>query len=128
MAPVSEYTVHAKRAGKYWELHVDGVGVTQARNLQRDADEMIRHYVSMMTGEKVDTVTYNLLPEVGGSLDSEAAKARAAARDAEAALNISAKLNRKAARDLRAAGLSGRDAATVLGLTPQRVSQLINRS
>ena len=125
---MSEYTVHAKRAGKYWELHVDGVGVTQARNLQRDADEMIRHYVSMMTGEKVDTVTYNLLPEVGGSLDSEAAKARAAARDAEAALNISAKLNRKAARDLRAAGLSGRDAATVLGLTPQRVSQLINSS
>ena len=80
---MSDYTVHAKRAGKYWELHIDGVGVTQSRNLGADADEMIRSYVAMTRGAPADSITYNLVPEVGGALDAEAAAARLPAREAE---------------------------------------------
>ena len=47
----SKYTVRVWRAGKYWELHVDGVGVTQSRNLGADAEEMIRNYIATITGE-----------------------------------------------------------------------------
>lgn len=123
---MSDYTVHAKRAGKYWELHIDGAGVTQSRSLGSDADEMIRSYVSMTCDVPADTVTYSLIPEIAADLDAEAAAARRAARDAEAAVNVAAARNRAAARHLREAGLTGRDTAVVLGVSPQRISQLLN--
>ena len=123
---MSDYTVHAKRAGKYWELHIDGAGVTQSRSLGSDADEMIRSYVAMTRDVPADTVTYDLIPEIAAELDAEAAAARRALRDAEAALNAAAARNRAAARHLRAAGLTGRDTAVVLGVSPQRISQLLN--
>lgn len=122
---MSTYTVHAKRAGKYWELHIDGVGVTQSRNLSTEADEMIRSYIAMMRDVSADSVTYKLIPEIGGKLDVEAAAARLAARKAEEAVAEAATRSRSAARHLRDAGLTGRDAAVVLGVSPQRISQLL---
>lgn len=125
MAPVSTYTVRATRAGRYWELHIEGVGVTQSRSLGKDADDMIRSYVAMNDGVAEDAVEYAITPEVGGGLDAEAEEARKAAREAEAAVSRSAARNRAAARHFRDAGLSGRDTALILGVTPQRVSQLL---
>lgn len=122
---MSIYTVHAKRAGKYWELHIDGVGVTQSRNLSTEADEMIRSYVAMVRDVAADDVTYTLVPEIGDKLDAEAAAARLAARKAEDAVAEAAARSRAAARHLREAGLTGRDTAVVLGVSPQRVSQLL---
>jgi hypothetical protein len=125
MAPVSTYTVHAKRAGKYWELHIDGVGVTQSRTLGADADEMVRSYVATMKDVAPDAVDYTLKPKVDADIDAEAAAARKAAKEAEEAVTRSAARNRAAARRLSEAGLSGRDVAVVLGVSPQRVSQLL---
>ncbi|WP_265560802.1 hypothetical protein [Streptomyces hygroscopicus] len=122
---MTAYNVRAVRAGKYWELHIDSVGVTQSRNLTTDADEMIRSYIHMMKGDAPESVTYKLTTKVGDGLDVEAAEAREAAREAEKAVAVAAARNRAAARHLRAAGLSGRDTAAVLGVTPQRVSQLL---
>jgi predicted RNase H-like HicB family nuclease len=64
---VTEYTVQAKRAGEYWELHIDGVGVTQSRNLGTDADEMIRSYITTTTGKPADLFTYAVVPKVAVS-------------------------------------------------------------
>lgn len=44
MAPVTTYAVHAKRWKHGWELHIDGVGVTQSRNLD-GAEQMVRDYI-----------------------------------------------------------------------------------
>ena len=117
--------IRAKRSGKYWELHVDGVGVTQARNLHSDADEMIRSYIATKTGEVVSPGSYCIVAEIDEETDALVAEARQAAREAEEAVAIAAASNRAVVRDLSAAGLTGRDIATVLGLTPQRVSQLM---
>lgn len=43
------YEVHAKRWAHGWELHIDGVGVTQSRTLD-DAEAMVRDYVESATG------------------------------------------------------------------------------
>lgn len=127
MAPVTAYTVRAKRAGKYWELHIDGVGVTQSRNLTTDADEMIRSYVHMMKDVPAASVAFTILPDIGGDLGAEAVAARKAAEAAERAVKDSAARNRSVARALLAAGITGRDAAAILGVTPQRVSQLLGK-
>lgn len=43
------FTAQAKRWAGGWELHVDGVGVTQSRTLD-DADQMVRDYIESLTG------------------------------------------------------------------------------
>jgi hypothetical protein len=45
---MSTYTVRAKRWKHGWELHVDGVGVTQSRNLD-GAEQMVRDYIETLT-------------------------------------------------------------------------------
>jgi hypothetical protein len=121
---VKTYTVHAKRWERGWELHVDGVGVTQSHGLT-DAPDMVRSYIKMMTGKAPDTFEIDVIPHIGGGLDEAARGARDAVRQAEEAQRRAAAKSRSVARRLRAQGLSGRDIAAVLRVSPQRVSQLL---
>ena len=66
-----------------------------------------------------------LTPEIGGGLDEETRAAREAVSAADRAQRLAAAQSRATARRLRQAGLSGRDIAKVLNVSPQRVSQLL---
>ena len=59
-------------------------------------------------------------------LDAEVAGARRLVEDLAVAQREAAAASRRAARDLLAAGLTGADTARVLGVSPQRVSQLVS--
>lgn len=118
--------IHAKRAGKYWELHIDGVGVTQARNLHADADEMIRSRISMEADAPTAPTGYRIVAQITDEIDAMVTEAQESSREAELAVALSAQMNRASARNLQSAGLSGQDIAAVLGISPQRVSQLLN--
>lgn len=122
---MTTYTVHAKRWARGWELHIDGVGVTQSHGLA-DAARTAESYIAMMTGTEPDAVT--IVPEVGGGLDEEAARARRAVEEAASAQKSAASQSRSVAKRLRDLGLSGRDVAAVLGVSQQRVSQLLKTS
>ena len=118
------YDVRAKRWEHGWELHIDGVGVTQSRSL-RDAEMMARDLISRRLGLAADSFDVAITPEVGGGLDEQTRAAREAVTDADRAQRRAAAQSREAARRLRQAGLSGRDIAKVLDVSPQRVSQLL---
>jgi hypothetical protein len=121
------YRVRAKRWVRGWELHIDGVGVTQSHSL-RDAEMMVRDYIALDTGVPADSFDVVITPEIGGGLDDETRAARAAVADAENARREAAARSRAAARKLHQAGLSGRDIAAILGVSPQRVSQLLRQT
>jgi hypothetical protein len=121
---VKTYIVHAKRWERGWELHIDGVGVTQSHGLT-DSPDMARSYITMMTGRAAGTFEVNLIPHLGGGLDEAVGRARDAVRQAEEAQRRAGAKSRSIARRLREQGLSGRDIAAVLRVTPQRVSQLL---
>lgn len=116
------YRVTAKRWAQGWELHISGIGVTQAPTLER-ADRSVRDYLTTMldADEILDEVV--ITPELDG-LEIEAAAARAAVADAARLQKEAAVKSREAARALRAAGLSVGDTAAVLGISRGRVSQL----
>lgn len=118
------YKVRAKRWARGWELHIDGVGVTQSHSL-RDAEGMARDYIALDTEVLPDSFTVEIIPEIGHGLDEKTRAARKAVADASQAQRVAAAQAREAARELRAAGLSGRDIAKVLDVSPQRVSQLL---
>jgi hypothetical protein len=120
----SVYHVRAKRWAHGWELHIEGVGVTQSHTL-RDAERMARDYIALDTGMDPGSFDIKVTPEIGGELGEKTAAARRAVADADEARRAAAVRSRDAARDLQGAGLSGRDIAAVLQVSPQRVSQLL---
>lgn len=118
------YHVRARRWEHGWQLHVDGVGVTQSRTLW-DAEDMVRDLIARREELSEDEFAVAITPEIGGGLDEESRAAREAVSAANRAQRQAAAQSRAAARRLRQAGLSGRDIAKVLNVSPQRVSQLL---
>jgi hypothetical protein len=121
---MSIYTVHAKRWRHGWELHIDGVGVTQSRSLG-DAERMARDYIETLTDRDTAGDQVLITPEVGGGLDEAARAAREAVAAADRARREAAARVRQVVRDMRQAGLSGRDIADLLHVSAQRVSQFL---
>jgi DNA-directed RNA polymerase specialized sigma subunit len=125
---MSTYTVRAKRWVHGWELHIDGVGVTQSRSLG-DAERMVRDYIETLTGHDTSGDQVVITPVVGGGLDEAMQAARDAVAAAERARRDAAARLRQVVREMKQAGLSGRDIAHLLQVSAQRVSQfLTNRS
>jgi predicted XRE-type DNA-binding protein len=118
------YNVQAKRWARGWELDINGVGVTQSRTLN-DAEAMVRDYIALDTGVPADSFNVEIVPEVGNGLDGATRAARRAVAEAEKAQRAAASLSRDVAHRLNKAGLSGREIAVVLSVSPQRVSQLL---
>lgn len=116
------YEVVARRWALGWELHIQGVGVTQSHRLT-EAEAMVRDYIVMDLGEHDFEV--EITPEMSPGIDREIHRARKATADAAEVVEAAAKRSRDVARRLRDEGLTGRDIAIVLGVSPQRVSQLL---
>ena len=62
------YTVTAKRWEHGWELHIDGIGVTQSRLLS-DAEAMVRDYLATDDVPGADTADITIRPDLGGLED-----------------------------------------------------------
>jgi predicted XRE-type DNA-binding protein len=121
---MTTYTVHAKRWAHGWELHIDGEGVTQVRSLAA-AERQVRDYLSLMHDLNDDAAfDVVIIPELGGAIARDVRNARQAVADLATRQRKTAEMSRAAVQKLRKAGLSGAEIAAVLGVTPQRVSQL----
>ncbi|MHB1474243.1 MAG: sigma-70 RNA polymerase sigma factor region 4 domain-containing protein [Dermatophilaceae bacterium] len=120
------YRVDAKRWEHGWELHVEGVGVTQSKSLH-SAARMAREYISLVEGiSDESTIDVEILPKIDAALGQEVVAARKAVHELAERQREVAALSRAAAKDLAESGLSGADIAVVLDVSPQRVSQLLN--
>src|ERR1035437_648731 len=127
MAAMSRtYTVDAKRWEHGWELHVEGVGVTQSKSLH-SAASVAREYISLAEDiSDESTIDVEIRPQIDNALGQEVIAARKAIQELGERQREVAALSRAAARDLAESGLSGADIAVVLDVSPQRVSQLLN--
>jgi hypothetical protein len=122
---MSTYSVRAKRWAHGWELHIADVGVTQSRNLG-EAEQVVRDYIETLTDHDTSGDQVTITPEVGGGLDEATRAAREAVAAADQARREAAVRLRQVARALRyEVGLSGRDIASILHVSAQRVSQLL---
>ena len=119
------YDVSARRWKRGWELHIDGVGVTQSRRL-RDAEAMARDLIARRTGEPPDSFAVDVVPDLDG-LEKEAIRSREHTASALQETMAAAAQARSVARRLHERGLSGDDTAAVLGVSKGRVSQLIRQ-
>ena len=116
-------TAHARRWQHGWELHVEGVGVTQVRTLEY-AKRQVCDLVETLTEARPDEGAVNLVLDVG-VLGDRLEDVRALTREATDLQRRAALASRQLVADLRAAHLSNADIAMVLGISRGRVSQLM---
>jgi hypothetical protein len=112
---------------KYWVIQVDDLpAATQAKTVKQ-IDVMVRDFISLHLDMDPASVKYQLnyvLPEeVVNALD-EATKLRV---QAELARKEAAAATTRAARILKAQGLTVRDIGAALGVSFQRAHQMLSR-
>ncbi len=120
------FTVTAERgAGNWWVLECAELGaVSQVRKLTDAADEM-REALAYLSGMPEDAFAIEvraLMPDDLAQLMEQAAQLRV---DAAAAQRQASDALRAVAKALHDRGLTHRDVAAVMGLSHQRVSQLV---
>src|SRR6266487_1696595 len=123
------YRVVAERSEDWWAISVPGLsGVfSQARRLDQ-VDAMAREAIALMLDVDETAVAVTIdptLPPRTAAAVSEALSRRQARRDAEAREQEAL---RQAAGALAADGFTQREAGLVLGLTHQRISQILGES
>lgn len=125
---MSAYRVTARRVGEWWALEVpDLPGVfSQAKRLER-ADEAAREAIAVMLDVDPTEVEVTIQPV----LSDEEQKVLAQVEQAQEAARTAAENERRAMREAAAVlarDLSQRDAGQLLGVSFQRVSQLLKEA
>jgi len=125
---MKRYTVHARRVGNWWALDVDSTpGVhTQVRRIDL-AEEMARDAIAGVLEVARDSFEIVVEPEVPAAVRTLVDKATTARWQAAEAQDAAARLTRDAARGLVQEGLTVRDAGVLLGVSHQRIAQLVRQ-
>ena len=124
-APVRHFDATASRDGRWWLIEVPGIGATQSRSLA-GAEDQARDLVAAVLDVDMEDVSVDVLPDLGDDVLDEVQVVRRRLADAAAAAAAAADDYRDlATRLVFDHSLTGVDAATVLGVSPQRVSQLL---
>jgi predicted XRE-type DNA-binding protein len=124
---VKTYEVTVSRDDRWWMVAVPELGgVTQARRLD-EVEQMAREYIAVSTDVPLSKVAVEVAGIEAGGRDLLEAKTlvdglRRRAKDLEA---LVAELNREVASALTDASVPVRDVSSVLGVSHQRVSQLV---
>jgi predicted XRE-type DNA-binding protein len=124
---VKTYEVTVSRDDRWWMVAVPELGgVTQARRLD-EVEQMAREYIAVSTDVPLSKVAVEVAGIEAGGRDLLEAKTlvdglRRRAKDLEA---LVAELTREVASALTDASVPVRDVSSVLGVSHQRVSQLV---
>jgi len=123
---MKRYTVRARRVGSWWALDVEGVGGahTQVRRIDL-AEQMAREAIAGVLDVAPTAFEVVIAPEVPAAARTAVTQATRARLDAAHAQEAAAQLTRDAARRLVETGLTVRDAGVLLGVSHQRIAQLV---
>jgi hypothetical protein len=128
---VKMYRAIAVRDGRWWFVQVPGEQglYTQVRRLDQ-AVPMLREVISLMRDVPEGAVDVTVEPDLN-SLGEIAALVSNAVRQRDVANETQKQAGavmRQAIAAIRSSGFTSRDAATLLGVSPQRVSQIEHMS
>jgi hypothetical protein len=124
-----EYKIEIERDGRWWMVHIPELdGLTQARRIS-ESEQMACEWIAVSTGTPFADIAVHIVsiivPGVGDILAQahhvEDLRRRAELLEAEAA-----DAAKQYARQLAHEGVPVRDAAVLIGVSPQRISQLAN--
>jgi predicted RNase H-like HicB family nuclease len=125
LVEVKTYTATCQRSGKWWSISVPEIkGLhSQARRLDQ-VEEMARDAIALMLDVPAESFAVDVHPE----LPPAAARAVEARRAAKEAAKEAEEGTTQAVRVLLGEGFTVRDIGAMLGLSPQRVSQITHQA
>jgi len=117
------------RSGQWWAIEVPELpGVfSQVRRLDQ-VDEAVKEAIAMMTDADEADVLIDVEVESGTDIEALLATLQQSSAAAEAAREQEAADRRRVIEQLRSKGLPNRDVATLIGLSHQRVAQILKAS
>ncbi|MEU0761321.1 hypothetical protein ABZ351_16800 [Streptomyces microflavus] len=115
--------ITAQRVHKGWALHMHGLETLIVSGLGGAAERAREFMEAAGMSDAERGVQFSV--DLGAELNADVKKAIQATVDAQKAQMAAAAQLRRTAEKLRREGLSGRDISHVLGVSPQRVSQLL---
>ncbi len=121
------YTARCQRSGDWWAISVPELrGVhTQARRLEK-AEAMVREAIALFLDVPSDSFDVRIEPVLPRDLQGKVGRARKVRGEAEVLQREAAIASAEVAADLvQTAHLTVRDAGRVLGLSHQRITQLL---
>lgn len=121
-------TATATRTGQWWAIEVSDVAGglhTQARRLDQVVSAVI-DAVALVADVSPDAIEVDVIPKLPQAEADLIESARTASQEAARAAERASRLSRQAVEQLRSEGLTVRDVGGLLGVSPQRVSQLLN--
>ena len=122
-----EVTATATRTGEWWAIEVSDVqgGLhTQARRLDQVA-ATVADAVALVVDVSPETIEVTVIPQLAPRDAELIDAARHASQEAVRASELASQLSRQAVAQLRSEGMTVRDVGGLLGVSPQRVSQLV---
>lgn len=124
---MATYIVKAKRVGQWWALDVPKVDVhTQVRRLDQ-AEAIAREAIALTLDVDEADVEVELVPVLSMALRRACERVGTTRRDAEKSAQAARDAAEEAARQLHEeGGLPLRDVGVLLGVSHQRVHQLVN--
>ncbi len=122
------YTVTAERGrGQVWVFQcAEYPGAISEGTRLADARRLMPEAIAFVAEVDPENIEIDLRVDLPAAVEEEVTAARRAVHDAAQAQQEAAALSRRAVADLRDEGLTGGDMAEVLGISKQRVSQLVN--
>jgi predicted RNase H-like HicB family nuclease len=121
------YQAIAARDGRWWFVHVPGEQglVTQVHRLDQ-AEPMLREVIGLMRKVPEDSFDVVIEPDLSsiGELRAVIERAVQERERAAAAQDSASAAIRDAVAQIRASGFTTRDAGALVGVSPQRISQL----
>jgi hypothetical protein len=116
------YSVRVSRRDHGWDAGIDGVGWIRVERLT-GVERAVRAHLAVLGFS--DASTAPVVVDYGPELGQEVAAVREARDAADGWVRYAAERSRELTLRLVAEGLSGAEVAMVLGISPQRVSQLV---
>ena len=121
------YKVTATRENGWWVINAEVPGVivwTQARRLEQ-VEPMARDAIALSLGVSEDSFGLNVLTNVPSDIRVPVDAARQLAELSEEFQSLTAHLRRQLAVHLRDSGFTVRDSGELMGVSSQRISQLL---
>jgi predicted RNase H-like HicB family nuclease len=121
------YTARCQRVGDWWAISVPELrGVhTQARRLEK-AEAMVRDAIAVFLDVRADSFDIQIEPILPRDLQKKVGRARKVRGEAEALQQEAVTVSSEVASELvQKAHFTVRDAGRVLGLSHQRIAQLL---
>lgn len=120
------FQVKAQRSGEWWALSVNGMpGVHSQVRVLTKAESAIKEAIALVHDWDPDEFAVVVTPELPKELLKRVVESRQKVAEAERLQHEAAHASREAAKALLASGLSQREAAHVMGVSFQRVNQLV---